>query len=216
MHIAEKFESLLERYRREDGGRWTGQDLDEATGGVVTRSYVSTLRKGRIQNPGFEKLRAIARAMGFPPELWFQEGGLAGTEVEKAEGVSRLSERVEHLFETVGKARTGEPYTSAEVARLSVGDLTEDEVAGIREGRIEDPSVGQIRALADVFGVSPVYFLQGTGRMALVDEESLRALGDEKSRRLLLESFGLTGAEKDMLLDMVEHLKTMRGPDEPA
>lgn len=216
VHIAEKFESLLERYRREDGGRWTGQDLDDATGGVVTRSYVSTLRKGRIQNPGFEKLRAIARAMGFPPELWFEEGGLAGTKVEKADGKSRLSDRVEHLFETVGRARTGEPYTSAEVARLILGGLTEDEVAGIRDGRIEDPSVGQIRALAEVFGISAAYLLHGTERTTPVDEEAIRALGDEKSRLLLLESFGLSEAEKDMLLDMIGHLKILRGPDEPA
>src|SRR3712207_4206602 len=52
---------------------WGGQDLHDATGGVVTRSYVSTLRKGRIENPGFEKLRAIAKAMNFPPELWFED-----------------------------------------------------------------------------------------------------------------------------------------------
>jgi transcriptional regulator with XRE-family HTH domain len=152
--------------------------------------------------------------MGFPPELWFQEGRLAGTKIEKADGGFRLSERVEYLFETVGRARTGEPYTSAEVARLTVGDLSEDEVAGIREGRIEDSSVGQIWALADAFGISPAYFLRETERTTLVGEESLRALGDEKLRRLLLESSGLTGAEKDMLLDMIEHLKILRGPDE--
>ena len=34
----------------------------------VTRSYVSNLRKGRIENPGFEKLRALAKAINFPPE----------------------------------------------------------------------------------------------------------------------------------------------------
>ena len=73
VHIGEKFERFLETYRRPDGSRWGGQDLQEATGGVVTRSYVSTLRKGRIENPGFEKLRAIAKAMGFPPELWFED-----------------------------------------------------------------------------------------------------------------------------------------------
>jgi transcriptional regulator with XRE-family HTH domain len=39
----------------------------------VTRSYVSNLRKGRIENPGFEKLRAIAKAMNLPPELCFEE-----------------------------------------------------------------------------------------------------------------------------------------------
>ena len=73
MHIAQKFEALLEMYRRPDGRRWSGQEIDEATGGVVTRSYVTNLRKGRIENPGYEKMRAIARAMGFSPEMWFEE-----------------------------------------------------------------------------------------------------------------------------------------------
>ena len=72
VQIAQKFEHFLEVYRRPDGSRWGGQDLNDATGGVVTRSYVSNLRKGRIENPGFEKLRAIAKAMNFPPELWFE------------------------------------------------------------------------------------------------------------------------------------------------
>jgi transcriptional regulator with XRE-family HTH domain len=39
----------------------------------VPRSYVTNLRKGRIENPGYEKLAAIATAMGFPPEVWFEE-----------------------------------------------------------------------------------------------------------------------------------------------
>jgi transcriptional regulator with XRE-family HTH domain len=42
---------------------------------VMTRSYVTSLRKGRIENPGFEKLRAIAKVMNFPPELWFEDVG---------------------------------------------------------------------------------------------------------------------------------------------
>jgi transcriptional regulator with XRE-family HTH domain len=71
--IAQKFEHFLDTYRRPDGSRWGGQDLHDATGGVVTRSYVTSLRKGRIENLGFEKLRAIAKAMNFPPELWFED-----------------------------------------------------------------------------------------------------------------------------------------------
>ena len=55
MHIAQKFEALLEMYRRPDGHKWSGQEIDEATGGIVTRSYVTNLRKGRIENPGYEK-----------------------------------------------------------------------------------------------------------------------------------------------------------------
>jgi transcriptional regulator with XRE-family HTH domain len=68
LHIAPRFERLLDAHRRPDGSRWTGQKLDEATGGVVTRSYVTNLRKDPIENPGYEKMRTIARAMGFPPE----------------------------------------------------------------------------------------------------------------------------------------------------
>jgi transcriptional regulator with XRE-family HTH domain len=71
--IAQRFERLLDSYRRPDGRKWSGKDLHKATGGVVTSPYVTHLRKGRIENPGYEKLRAIAEAMDFPPELWFED-----------------------------------------------------------------------------------------------------------------------------------------------
>ncbi len=83
VQIADKFEHFLKTYRRPDGSRWGGQNLHGATGSVVTRSYVSNLRKGRIENPGFDKLRAIAKAMNFPPDLWFED-------VEKLEDVSGI------------------------------------------------------------------------------------------------------------------------------
>ena len=73
MHVAQRFELFLDAYRRPDGDRWTAQKLDEATGGVVARAYVTNLRKGRIENPSYEKMPAIARAMGFPPALWFED-----------------------------------------------------------------------------------------------------------------------------------------------
>jgi hypothetical protein len=72
MHIAQKFEALLEMYRRPDGRKWSGQEIDEATGGVVSRSYVTNLRKGRIENPGYEKMRAIA-------DTWDQKHPVART-----------------------------------------------------------------------------------------------------------------------------------------
>lgn len=213
MHVARRFEAFLERYRREDGGRWTGQDLHDATGGVVTRSYVSTLRKGRIENPGFEKLRAIAKAMGFPPELWFEEsGGLGGArQLERPDERTSLSRRVEWLFETVKNERTGGPYTEAEVARAALGDLTEKDVSEIRSGRLTNPTVRQILALADFFGVEPAYFLERGKDPPTLDGGSIRALGDEKSRMLLHKSLDLSEAEKDMLIDMIEHLQRLRG-----
>ena len=73
MHVAEKFEHLLDAYRHPDGRRWSGAELAKATGEVVHRSYVTNLLKGRIESPGYDKMRAIAEAMDFPPALWFEE-----------------------------------------------------------------------------------------------------------------------------------------------
>ncbi len=73
MHISEKFERLLDAYRHSNGRRWSGAELAKATGGVVHRSYVTNLLKGRIESPGYDKMRAIAEAMDFPPALWFGE-----------------------------------------------------------------------------------------------------------------------------------------------
>ena len=81
MHLAQRFELFLDKYRLPDGSRWTGQQIDEATGGVVTRSYVTNLRKGRMENPGYEKMLAIARATGFPPEAWFEDVPAGGEPV---------------------------------------------------------------------------------------------------------------------------------------
>src|SRR5215218_5432098 len=60
LHVARRFERFLDAYRRPGGSLWTGQKL-------VSRSYFTNLRKGRTENPGYEKMLAIARAMGFPP-----------------------------------------------------------------------------------------------------------------------------------------------------
>ena len=116
MHVARRFEQLLDTYRRPDGRRWTGQQLDEATGGVVPRSYVTNLRKGRIESPGLEKMRAIAKAMGFPPAAWFEEdvGRLTAGPPSEDRGVAG---RVERLFDAARKPGSGEPYANAEVAR---------------------------------------------------------------------------------------------------
>jgi len=123
MHVAQKFESLLEMYRHPDGRRWSGQEIDEATGGVVTRSYVTNLRKGRIENPGYEKMRAIAKAMGFAPEVWFEDSLGDGRSITQAEDLRGVAGRLEHLFEVVRNPKTGEPYTNAEVARMTLSDL---------------------------------------------------------------------------------------------
>ena len=208
--IAKRFEHFLEAYRRPDGSRWGGQDLHNATGGVVTRSYVTSLRKGRIESPGFEKLRAIAKAMGFPPELWFEEGIGEGTPVEPPKGSRDIAGKVEHLFAVIKNQRTGEPYTNAEVARLSGGDLTEEVVEGIRTGEIPDPSVRQVGALAEVFGVVPSWLLDREEKPALIDEEGVEALRDEVAATILREVIRLPERERKIMLGIVRLFEEQR------
>jgi transcriptional regulator with XRE-family HTH domain len=214
MHSAQKFESLLEIYRRPDGRRWSGAQLGEATGGVVTRSYVTNLRKGRIENPGYEKMRAIAKAMGFPPELWFEEDlGSEGGSPAQPEGRG-IPGRVEHLFEVVKNPKTGESYTNAEVARMSAGDLTEGDVEGIRTGKIADPLVSQLAALAAAFGVPPSYLLDRGREPPILDEKVLETLTDEIAGEILRESARLPEREKRIVLGIVRQFSGQLGAAE--
>src|SRR5919112_1141081 len=209
MHIAQKFEQLLETYRRPDGHRWTGQQLDEATGGVVPRSYVTNLRKGRIENPGYGKMKAIAKAMGFAPEAWFDESAGDGTPILPDGGGRGIAGRVEHLFDAVRNPKTREPYTNAEVARMTLGDLTEEDVERIRTGAVSDPTVGQVAALAGVFGVDPSYLMNWQAP-SLLDNELVQALREEDVRDIIRESSRLTAGEKRLVLGIVRQFRDQK------
>jgi transcriptional regulator with XRE-family HTH domain len=203
LHVAQKFERLIDVYRRPDGSRWTGQQLDEATGGVVPRAYVTNLRKGRIESPGYEKMLALAMAMGFPPALWFDEAPIDYSGAAAAQGRG-LAARVRRLFETIRHPRTGEPYTNLEVARMTLGDLSGEDLEGIRTGRIADPAMGKVAALAAAFGVPASYLVDRSTDPAILDEETLTALSDETARDLLKESVRLPGREKEIVLGIVQ------------
>ena len=74
--------------------------------------------------------------------------------------------KVEHLFEMIRNPKTVEPYTNAEVVRMSTGVLAEADVEGIMAGRIADPLMGQIAALAAAFGLPTSYLLLGQGLLS--------------------------------------------------
>ena len=209
MHVAQKFETLLERYRRPDGRRWSGQEIDEATGGVVSRSYITNLRKGRIDNPGYEKLAAMAKAMGFPPEVWFEDGLGEERAIGQAEESRGLAGRLEHLFEVVRNPKTGKPYSNAEVARMTLGDLLEEDVEKIRTGDLSDPTVSQVAALASVFGVEPSYLLD-RGGPSILDKELVQALRDEDVRDITRESTRLPDGERRLVLGIVRQFRDQK------
>ena len=69
--------------------------------------------------------------------------------------------------------------------RMSLGDLSEDDVKWIRTGAIENPTVSQVVALAEAFGIHPSYFLQTGKKPALLGEKEISALGDRRAREIL-------------------------------
>jgi transcriptional regulator with XRE-family HTH domain len=107
------------------------------------------------------------------------------------------------VFEVVRNPKTGEPYTNAEVARMTLGDLSEEEVERIRTGAESDLTVSQIAALAGVFGVEVSYLLD-RGEPPLLDEELVQALRDEDVRAITRESSRLPDRERRLVLGIVQ------------
>ena len=109
----------------------------------MTQSYVTSLRKGRIENPGFEKLRTIANAMNFPPELWFEDvGNVLGVSSDRPSWFRLSEDNLALLDEVLVKALQNE--TAGEVLR-EVIRLPE------RERRIV---LGMVRQFSDQQGAS--------------------------------------------------------------
>jgi transcriptional regulator with XRE-family HTH domain len=123
-----------------------------------------------------------------------------------AEDLRGVAGRLEHLFEVVRNPKTGKPYTNAEVARMTLGDLSEENVEKIRSGAVSDPTVGQVAALASVFGVEPSYLLD-RGQPSLLDEELVKALRDEDVRDITRESSRLPDRERQLVLGIVRQFR---------
>lgn len=210
MDIREKFERLLETHRMPDGKKWNTAELERATGGFLNRSYVTNLRKGRIKQPRLEKLQAIAKVMGFPPEFWFSDPDEwnrdASDRVRAEEFSGTVSERLNHLFKITRNERTQQPFTNAEVAGLSAGRLGEMEVGDLRSGKLADPTVAQLLALSEIFEVDQSYWFMGEDTPPLLDQEALEALKDETAQKILHRSLHLSERDKNMLLLLAEQM----------
>jgi hypothetical protein len=88
---------------------------------------------------------------------------------------------------------------------MSLGDLSQDSVEGIRTGDIADPTVGQVAALASVFGVEPSYLLD-RGE-AHLDGELVEALRDDTVREATREISRLPKRERGLVLGIVRQFE---------
>jgi hypothetical protein len=71
---------------------------------------------------------------------------------------------------------------------------------------VGDPTMGQVAALAGVFGVEPSYLLDRV-EPSLLDEELVQALRDEDVRDITRESSRLPDAERRLVLGIVRQFR---------
>ena len=74
---------------------------------------------------------------------------------------------------------------------------------------VGDPSVGQVAALASVFGVEPSYLLDYESS-PLLDKEVVQALRDEDVRAITRESSRLPDRERQLVLGIVRQFRDQK------
>ena len=76
---------------------------------------------------------------------------------------------------------------------------------------VSEPTVGQVAALAGVFGVEPSYLLD-RGEPSLLDEELVQALRDDDVRAITRESSRLPDGERRLVLGIVRQFRDQKAP----
>ena len=215
MKYAELFRKLLEAYPLEDGSQWSGPKMEQATSGVVNSAYFSNLLGGRINQPGLDKLKAIADAMGFPAQLWLEDPdtwGVSSSE-ERIRFTSTsvsFAELLKMLFESVNNDNTGASFTASEIAERSEQKVTVDELEQMLAGELETPSLETVIAISEAFGIDLSYWFRRSNGTPLVDDDIIEALQNADSRLILARSSELSKDQKDMLLVLMEQLRNSR------
>jgi hypothetical protein len=173
-----------------------------AKDGTIRSMRIISLNVGLPSAQRYEGRKVITGGAKKPvPRAVLCFGNLDGD--QQAEEWRTVAGRLEHVFEVVRNPKTGEPYTNAVVARMTLGELSEEEVQRVRTGADSDPTVVQVAALAGgVFGVEPSCLLD-RGEPSLLDDELVRALRDEDVRDITRESSRLPERERQLVLGIV-------------
>lgn len=230
---AEKFELLLDlfphpsREHLDDPKKrkWKASELSEATNGQLSGGYLTGLKHERIKRPGPEHLHLISQVMDFPFELWVLEPyqWSAKLQARHAHRIRQqlahqqeqsIAQRIERLFRSVPDRQSGTLYTNRRVAELSNGRLTEQEVAELRSGHIDNPTRLQLLALCDIFDVAFSFWEEDTEKELILDQEIIEALRSDRGHLLLQKTSGLGNSRMDMLLAIVEELRNLNGDDD--
>ncbi|SEG92215.1 hypothetical protein SAMN04489712_13259 [Thermomonospora echinospora] len=128
-----------------------------------------------------------------------------------------LARRLEHLFQTA-HPKGRKPYTNVEVAdaiNQAAGEqvISQAYIWQLRKGIKDNPTRRHIAALADFFGVSPLYFFDDTDPATdtALEADVKLALRDDAVRDLALRAAGLSDATLKTIQDMITRARTLEG-----
>jgi transcriptional regulator with XRE-family HTH domain len=130
----------------------------------------------------------------------------------------QLGERLDRLFRTVHPKDRG-PYTPAEVAEginKAAGErvISSTYIWQLRTGRRDNPTQRHLSALAEFFGVSPLYFFDQPNKDGeTAPPELAAALQDEDLRTMALRAAGLSGRALRAIREMIESARAVEGLD---
>ncbi|SKU56720.1 ESX-1 secretion-associated regulator EspR [Mycobacteroides abscessus subsp. massiliense] len=128
--------------------------------------------------------------------------------------MAQFSERLDHLMDTVYPAGRG-PYTLAEIAEgLAEQGVTISlpYVSHLRNGTRTNPKPEIVTALATFFKVSPAYFYDDEYARKIDEDLSLLVrLRDAKVREIAERSHALSETSRQVIADMVNHLRKVEG-----
>lgn len=70
--FADKLNNLFATRTKLDGSEYTHEEVHQATG--ITVGYISKLRTGKTENPGYKVIRALSAFFQVSPNYFFEEG----------------------------------------------------------------------------------------------------------------------------------------------
>src|SRR5690242_20470798 len=118
-----------------------------------------------------------------------------------------LAQKIDHLFQTIHPIDQGE-YSYAEVASAinerGGPTISAAYIWQLRKGQRDNPTKKHLEALAQFFGVSPIYFFDDEAASRIDAElELLVALRDSSVRRIALRAMGLSPEFLSSVADMI-------------
>ncbi|SKE06668.1 ESX-1 secretion-associated regulator EspR [Mycobacteroides abscessus subsp. massiliense] len=128
--------------------------------------------------------------------------------------MAQFSQRLAHLMQTVYPAGRG-PYTLGEVV-AGIADhgaiISVPYLSHLRNGTRTNPKPEIVTALAAFFKVSPAYFYDDDYAQKVDEDLSLLVrLRDAKVREIAERSHALSATSRQVVADMVNHLRKVEG-----